>query len=76
MYMGFDHDQSTITITLFTKFHGTTNSRSRAKNETFTVNNLIFIVDCFNLFLDYPKFVLFCLWMHLPIDHLAKEPMK
>jgi len=28
----YDHDQGTITVTLFTKCHGT-----RAKNETFTV---------------------------------------
>ncbi len=39
---GHDHGQGTVTVTLFTKCHGTErygtkNSRSRAKNETFTV---------------------------------------
>ncbi len=46
MYMGFGqyhyHGHGQGTVTLFTKFHGTVrsgtkNSRSRAKNETFTV---------------------------------------
>ncbi len=40
MYMGFDHDHESFPVRYEVARYGTKNSRSHAKNETFTVDKL------------------------------------
>jgi hypothetical protein len=40
MYMGFDHDHESFPVRYEMARYGTKNSRSHAKNETFTVDKL------------------------------------